>query len=260
MYNKKGNPKKDRSANPISHHYSLKGGNNLTMSSSPIFWILSPTYKYAERNKNLLLASDNGRKKVTKAIMKYNNRYLLLTLVLAAIAGFFFEQKLYQHESYKFINYGICIMFGWLVFVSRALEIFKAFLDDAVEKLNGLPSASDLLFGDRLRLAFKSYIELMVGFGVFYYILPSECFKGGNAPFCFSTIIESIYFSGITMATVGYGDISPANWFTQCLVVFQVFCGLTLALVSFTVYTSLALSNSKGENSRVASPNFKEPT
>lgn len=206
-----------------------------------------------------MVAAD-GKKKVTETIIKYNNRYLLLTLGLAALAGVFFDQKLYQHEHYKYINYGICILFGWLVFFSHAFEIFKAFLDDAVEKLNGLPSASDLLFGDRLRLAFKSYIELMVGFGVFYYILPSEYFKGGNTPFCFSTIIESIYFSGITMATVGYGDISPAKWFTQCLVVFQVFCGLTLALVSFTVYTSLALSNSKAENSKSASPSLKEPT
>lgn len=209
-----------------------------------LFWILSPTYKIAERSKKLLLAEEEGKSKITQAIKKYNRRYLWITLGLALLAGLFFDQQLYAHQTYKYINYTICAFFGWSIFFSRAFEIFKAFLDDAIEKLNQTPSSSDLGYGDRLRLAFNSYIELLVGFGVLYYILPSFLFKSAEKSFQFANVIESIYFSGVTMATVGYGDISPAHWLTQCLVVFQVFCGLTLALVSFTVYTSLALTSS----------------
>ncbi|WPC67997.1 ion channel [Rhodoferax ferrireducens] len=212
--------------------------------SHALFWILSPTYKLAERNKEKLLAADDGKTQLTYGLKKYNRRYFWITLGLALAAGLFFDQSLYAHKQYKYVNYVVCVCIGWLVFFSRAFEIFKSFLDDAVEKLNQTPSSSELGYGDRLRLAFNSYIELLVGFGVLYYILPSYLFKSGETPFHFGNLVEAIYFSGVTMATVGYGDISPAHWFTQGLVVFQVFCGLTLALVSFTVYTSLALASS----------------
>lgn len=209
-----------------------------------LFWILSPTYKLAERNKARLIAAEDGKNRLTQGIKKYNKYYLGITLGLAVLAAIFFEQQLYAHEHYKYVNYVICVFIGWLIFFSRAFEIFKAFLGGAVEKLNQTPSSSDLGYGDRLLLAFNSYIELLVGFGVLYYIVPSCLFKGGDKPFHFANVLEAIYFSGVTMATVGYGDISPAHWLTQSLVVFQVFCGLTLALVSFTVYTSLALTRS----------------
>ncbi|MGX9782389.1 potassium channel family protein [Janthinobacterium lividum] len=196
------------------------------------------------------MTEEDGKRLLTQRIKKYNKRYLWITVGLAVIAGLFFDQKLYAHHHYKYINYSICILFGWLIFFSRAFEIFKAFLEDAVEKLNQTSSSSALGYGDRLLLAFNSYIELLVGFGVLYYIMPSCLFKGGEPPFYFHNVIESIYFSGVTMATLGYGDISPNHWLAQSLVVFQVFCGLTLALVSFTVYTSLALA--------ITSPSLKE--
>lgn len=221
---------------------------NMKKNSHLLLWMLSPTYKLAERNKAKLLLESDGKSQITRAIKTYNKFYLRITLGLALAAGLFFDQKLYAHEHYKYVNYAICVFIGWLIFFSRAFEIFKAFLDDAAEKLNQRPSSSDLGYGDRLRLAFNSYIELLVSFGVLYYILPSCLFKGGDTPFHFTSVMEAIYFSGVTMATVGYGDISPAHWLTQSLVVFQVFCGLTLALVSFTVYTSLALTSSNASS------------
>lgn len=213
-------------------------------NTHPLFWVLSPTYKLAERNKKKWLVGDDGRQRLTDKIKKHNQYYLAITLMFAAVAGLIFKQDFYSDKDYKYLTYFVVSLYVWLIFFSRGYEIFKAFLDDAVEKLNGIPSTSALNYGDRLRLAFNSYIELMVGFGVLYYVLPSSFFKGSAPNFQFANIIEAIYFSGITMATVGYGDISPACWFTQALVVFQVFCSLTLALVSFTVYTSLALASS----------------
>jgi voltage-gated potassium channel len=213
-------------------------------NTHPLFWILSPTYKLAELNKRKWLAGDNGQQRLTDEIKKHNLNCLAITLFFATVAGLIFKQDFYANDDYKCITYFFVSLYVWLFFFSRGYEIFKAFLDDAVEKLNGTPSTRSLNYGDRLRLAFNSYIELMVGFGVLYYVLPSSFFKGGASGFQFANIVEAIYFSGITMATVGYGDISPASWFTQTLVVFQVFCSLTLALVSFTVYTSLALASS----------------
>ncbi|MBS1227555.1 MAG: hypothetical protein H6R17_832 [Proteobacteria bacterium] len=212
-------------------------------NTNSLFWVLSPTYKLAEKNKKKWLLSKDGKQRLTDEIKKYNRYYLAITLLFAAAAGLVFRQEYYADEELKYVTWFLVALFCWAIFFSRAFEIFKAFLDDAVEKLNGIPSTSDLHYGDRLRLAFNSYIELMVGFGVLYYVLPSSFFKSGGPHFHFDNIVEAIYFSGVTMATVGYGDISPANALTQALVVFQVFCGLTLALVSFTVYTSLALAS-----------------
>lgn len=211
--------------------------------TNAFFWIISPTYKFAERNKINLSQKPDGKTKITDGIKKYNVYYLRVSIALILPIEVFF-QLTSTSEKWKLEKYFITVFLGWLIF-SRSIEIFKAFLDDAVEKLNGLPSTSKLNFGDRLRLAFNSYIELVISFGILYYILPSTFFKGSASPFFFENIFEAIYFSGVTMTTIGYGDISPANWFTQIMILFQVFCGLTLALVSFTVYTSLALSNPK---------------
>ncbi|MEC4723413.1 potassium channel family protein [Noviherbaspirillum sp. CPCC 100848] len=212
--------------------------------SHPLFWILSPTYKLAEIVKSELLSQNDGKTKLTAGIKKFNETYFWTTVLFAGAIGFLFKQEYYGHELNRFINYVVCVPLG-LFFFSRAFEILKAFLDDAVDKLNHGPSASALGYGDRLVLAFRSYLELLVGFGVFYYILPAWLFKYGESTTQFTNIIQAIYFSGVTITTVGYGDISPTHWFTQFLIVFQVFCGLTLALVSFTVYTGLALATSK---------------
>lgn len=222
--------------NPMESTHS-----NKTKKTHGFYWIISPTYKLAEHRKNKILSSPDGSKDLTKTITQYNKYYLVATLMLAPYVDIFFDQALYRDDQYKYVNYIWVLSFGWVVYFSCAFEIFKAFLDDATDKLNHRVSDSQLSYGDRLRLAFNSYIELLVGFGTLYYMLPSNLFKGGSPGFLFKNVFEAVYFSGITMATVGYGDISPAHWLTQGLVLFQVFCGLTLALVSFTVYTSLAL-------------------
>ncbi|MDN2676844.1 potassium channel family protein [Janthinobacterium sp. SUN033] len=218
---------------------------------SIFFWVFSPTYKFAEKRKKEIFSKeedvDVAKNKLTNGIKSYNNYYFFATIIFSIIANFLFQQSFYGHEYYKWINYSICLSFGWTIFFSRAVEIFKAFMDDAVDKLNGGESSSKLSYGDRLKLALKSYIELMFGFGTLYYILPSHFFNFANGV-GFDNVIQAIYFSGITMTTIGYGDISPAVWLTRCLVIFQVLCGLTLALVSFTIYSSLALAgNSEKE-------------
>jgi voltage-gated potassium channel len=201
------------------------------------FWILSPTFKLAEINKKAQLAKDDGIARLTKGIGRYNRFYFLTSLILAIVYGIVLGAN--RHHLPGFADFRIlsAFIFGYLI-VSRAVEIFAAFLIDAVEKLNGRPSTSALKFGDRLHLALKSYLEIMVGFGLLYYLLPDKFFSHP-----FGSIIEATYFSAVTMTTVGYGDFSPCHWISQTLVVLQVFCGLTLALVCFTIYTTLALAD-----------------
>lgn len=198
-------------------------------------WIISPTYKIAEAKKKPL-AEIKNRESLTNAITRYNHYYLFMSALLAITFGIIFGANRHTLESFAHLrNYSATII-GYLI-ISRAVEIFTSFFIDAIEKLNGKAAASNLKFGDRLHLALNSYLELMIGFGLLYYLLPDSYFSHP-----FASIIESIYFSAVTMTTVGYGDFSPHHWMAQLLVILQIFCGLTLALVCFTVYTTLALS------------------
>lgn len=197
------------------------------------------------------MAEDEGKAKVTKRIQFLNTLYLFAVIAWAIIIGLQFNQEIYNNPKLRQVSpiqfYAGCfviIVSSWYM-ISRACEIFRAFLEDSIDKLNGTVSTTGLKYGDRLGLAFKSYIELMIGFGVLYYVMPAFHF---TKPF--TTVFEAIYFSGVTMATVGYGDFSPSFWFTQLLVLLQIFCSLTLALVSFTVYTSLALALSSQANDK----------
>ncbi|WP_407531819.1 potassium channel family protein [Vibrio parahaemolyticus] len=85
---------------------------------------------------------------------------------------------------------------------------------------------------DRLVLSFRSYFELVINFAIMYSLLPKEFWKGGVS----LNILEATYFSGVTITTLGYGDISPIKWFSQFLSVFQVLCGFSLIVVCLAIY------------------------
>lgn len=123
--------------------------------------------------------------------------------------------------------------FIWLVPGSRAVEVFLAFFKDALDRLGNPSFTSHLDVSTRIKMAFRSYAEIVIHFAVIYYLLPHTHFNHE-----FRSVEEAVYFSGMTIATVGYGDITPASGFAQLLVVLQVACGLVLLLVAFAIYTS----------------------
>ncbi|MGX9785887.1 potassium channel family protein [Janthinobacterium lividum] len=217
-----------------------KNVETVKTKTSNWYWI-SPTFKIAEYNKAKLKSLGGRGEELAEAISRYNSFYLIVIVLFSLFIGFILHPGVLGPDIFNPIKMVFLWIVGPLIF-SRAMEILIAFLHDAVDKLDGIKSSSNLTYGKRLKLSLKSYIELLIGFGLFYYILPSSYFKSGSGDFKFQSVIEAIYFSGATMTTLGYGDISPSHWFSQILVIFQLFCGLTLALVSFTVYTSLGLS------------------
>jgi hypothetical protein len=97
------------------------------------------------------------------------------------------------------------------------------------DKING----EKLKNHDRLILSFRSYFELIINFSIIYFLLPSIYWKEQDSSL---DIIEATYFSGVTITTLGYGDISPILWFSQFLSVFEVLCGFTLIVVCLAVY------------------------
>jgi voltage-gated potassium channel len=80
------------------------------------------------------------------------------------------------------------------------------------------------------------YFFLVMGFGTFYAILdgmaarPQFAVLGAVRPIEFS---EAIYFSMVTLSTIGYGDIVPVTSLAQTFVMLEVMFGVVLLLFAF---------------------------
>lgn len=223
--------------------------------SNKIWWIISPTYKIAERKKFSVTDGIRDQKDIdvkkllAQKLKHFNNFYFITSIIIAILVGLAIPlveckigSSMYDQPGFiKWVFVAFACIISWAFLFSRGIEITKAFLEDAVQKFNKEESSSNLKYGERLVLSFKSYIELIVNFGTLYYLLPASFFGGEK----FSSIIESIYFSGVTITTLGYGDFSPSNPIAQSLSVFEVLAGFALIVVSFAVYSSLAINNNE---------------
>lgn len=61
----------------------------------------------------------------------------------------------------------------------------------------------------------------------------------------FTGFIDVVYFSSITLATIGYGDFYPVHWLPKMIVCLEVFTGIVLLTVILGTTISLALENKK---------------
>ncbi len=86
-----------------------------------------------------------------------------------------------------------------------------------------------------LNLAVRIYLFAALGMsGIYYMVFLSHigCFSLPDDISISPSIIDFIYFSFVTVTTVGYGDIVPQHTFVRALVLFQVLFGLYLVLKS----------------------------
>ena len=195
--------------------------------------VLSPTFALADCHKRCVEEVDKDKRQeaVGALIRKYNKGYFFAAIVFAfgcvwlPVGDFGTEYRI-EH---------VLLVAGliWLYPMSRANEIMYAFLGDAIAKVNREDDRSNLKFGDRIGLAFWSYMELVVNFASIYYLMPERWFDKS-----LETYSEALYFSGVTITTLGYGDFAAQYWIPRLLSVYEVFCGFSLLIVSFTVYVS----------------------
>jgi voltage-gated potassium channel len=167
----------------------------------------------------------------TKTIKNLNSIYLAIAFISIMLLAFF---SLTREVLLNDVGLTTLILWGYFI-MSRNNEIFISFLKDALDKLNDIKSNTSLSITDRIILSLRSYLELIINFAIVYFLLPIRFWKDSNAP---TDIESSIYFSGVTITTLGYGDISPSHWFPQFLTVYEVFCGFVLLIVCFTIYTN----------------------
>lgn len=72
-----------------------------------------------------------------------------------------------------------------------------------------------------------AYLACIPFFGFLLHYI--DCFQLKNNENIISDLISSIYFSAVTITTLGYGDITPFNTPTRLLVIFEASFGVVLA-------------------------------
>ena len=191
--------------------------------------ILSPTW----------LLADFAKKKWdrTKVIKRLNCIYLWMS-ILSVVVVLLLQEYWTQSQDQSLYSFIPCfIVFPWSYLLwSRCNEIFWAFLRDAFDKMDNTKAKSKLTPKDRVRLSLKSYLELVFNFSLLYALVPMTEVYWNNGKFPIH-IADAIYFSGVTITTLGYGDFSPDHWLPQFLAVYEVFCGFILLIVCFAIYS-----------------------
>ncbi|MDD9998163.1 MAG: potassium channel family protein [Rhodospirillaceae bacterium] len=115
---------------------------------------------------------------------------------------------------------------------SRNWEIVIGIFHDSFRSLAGIGPASALNTLQRVRLAMLNYVELAMHCAILYYFIPvSGMFKPALSGF-----FEALYFSGVTITTLGYGDVTPEHLIGRLVVLFEVFSGLLILLFAISVY------------------------
>lgn len=206
-----------------------------------LFYLLSLTLLFADYRKYLAAPDKDA---VAGVVKRLNFRFLAAT---AAVVAFLLlldhsdvvpETVIYPSELVALA----AIYSFW-----RCNEIFIAFVLDATSHLGPGEHATGLGYFERVGLAMRSYLELVLAYAVIYYGLSAF-----YAQFSESLSVESaLYFSGVTIATIGYGDIHPTHWVARLFTVYEVFNGISLIVVSFTVYVSRSVDAAEYETARV---------
>lgn len=200
--------------------------------------VLSPTWWIATHVKAGVFGHDRA-----KGIILRNYFYLCYAIVVALAFGIFTHGV--STDNYPLEYQLLILLFLYLVTWARCNEILFAFIVDALDKTKdasdgGVRNESSLTYRKRIKLALLSYIELIINYAVIYFMMPLSWFGEEK----FGSVIDAVYFSGVTITTLGYGDYSPSFWVAKLLVIHQVLTGFTLVIVSFAVYAGKGLAAS----------------
>ena len=83
-----------------------------------------------------------------------------------------------------------------------------------------------------------SYLEVAVQFGILYFCFPAGFFKPD-----FVSIFEAIYFSAVTITTVGYGDFAPSQLLSRLACMYELTVGFVLIVFALGSYLGMSGSD-----------------
>ena len=183
-------------------------------SSIKIFFSILPIVFLKERN---FLFKD-GPLKATILILYY--------LILVPIINF--SLGLNENESLKYFFYFLSFLNVILLILSHII-LLKYVVADFLRRRRRVV-ASDVT------VVITTYITIAISFGLLYTLLTlfndKPVFNGIDRSLgAFQFYFKHIYFSFITITTIGYGDVYPLTALSQFLVVVEIITGLILTNV-----------------------------
>jgi hypothetical protein len=191
-------------------------------------WIISPTRRWVEWRK------DRCQDQNTKGdvLRRFSRGFAIIESVI------FFLLILLPADIPKWmLLYGTWLLL-WYAF-SRIYEVIFAFYQDAIRVLEDKPRTTDLSATERIIMVAKSYFGLIVSYAVLFYFIPCNMFElTEQVPNLADPIsgLDALYFSSVTITTVGYGDILPVSPWAKLLVMSEVLAGLFLLVISVAIY------------------------
>lgn len=187
---------------------------NLLLNGFKLFLSLLPIVFLTQRN---FLFKD-GPLKSTALILYY---LILLPCINLSL-------NIHEDENLKYLFILINIINITLIIVSHFLLLKYVFSDFFGKKRPVVPS--DII------VIFTTYITIAVSFGLLYTVVSLYSSEPAFSNITFEQgllnyYFKHIYFSFITIATVGYGDIVPLNTIARFLAIIEVIFGMLLTNV-----------------------------
>ncbi|MEK4801018.1 MULTISPECIES: potassium channel family protein [Bacillaceae] len=117
-----------------------------------------------------------------------------------------------------FKGVGDMFLIPWIIFILICYVLVKSIIGFITGKqIHVKLELRDSRFSSELFMALLViYVIVILGFGMIYFILSFQGiilveYGELRQPTLIGSVIHSIYFSGVTLLTIGYGDISPVG-------------------------------------------------
>jgi hypothetical protein len=124
----------------------------------------------------------------------------------------------------------------WFFPFSRINELALAFSRDAFQRFRDTRDTTEITPAERLKLLIGAYFEVAAQFGILYFSLLRQDFSP-----TLDSIIDALYFSVITITTVGYGDILPRTHWAKAVCIYELAVGFIIIAFALGAYFTTSL-------------------
>jgi len=120
-----------------------------------------------------------------------------------------------------------------IIQISRCIEIPFGFFSDLIDKVHEDLNSQTPGTGKRMALSILVYFESIMNYALLFHLLSKEQWLNAKGPL---SMLDSLYFSVVTISTLGYGDITPAGVISKMVTISEVTTSLVIIAISFTIY------------------------
>ena len=183
------------------------------------------------------------------ALLKNSGDMLIEFTVFGAIYVMIAYSSVYEDKHTIFASIGYLLSALCVVKILKYRiydDLYKRWLHIGGSYLGSTTSAPTTLLQGIFNVLFRAYLTIALSFACVYLLLYfGPLILDGKKSFAVTNqsgnlFVDFVYFSIITMSTVGYGDISPVGIIPKLLCAFQIllgyfFVGTTFAYVFYVI-------------------------